>query len=96
MPRTTQQMMIMIFFCTGEAQRSSLRRGREAKGLGQSSEGGGDEGWGRCSPEAVTPRAEGLRMGALLSSEVGASGQGRVGRDLQWSRGPHGRGQGGY
>lgn len=40
MPRTTQQMMIMIFFCTGEAGRSGLRPGREAEGWVRAWRGG--------------------------------------------------------
>lgn len=35
MPRTTQQMMIMIFFCTREAGRKGLRQGIGAAGQGE-------------------------------------------------------------
>lgn len=53
-PRTTQQTMIMIFFCRGgrEARRSGLRRGRRLRagaglgGAGHTSRGAPKRGWG--------------------------------------------------
>lgn len=94
MPRTTQQMMIMIFFCTGQAGRGGLRlrggsgpghprRGVPEGGLRTGAPGDKDQNWnwGRCRLECTQG---GSGCGELKALGSGLRSEPRDGIKAEW------------